>query len=278
MADILSRKEFSLSPASLVALQAGGSRSPIYFVHACDGEVLFLTDLARHLGSEQPFYGLRAQGLDKNTAPYTRVEDMATHYLREIQAVQTEGPYFIGGAGVGGIVALEMAQQLISQRKNVGMLVLADTPLHAPLRKEVLSRMAFYLKREGGRYLVRFGENFVHLLYRRMAEIVYPRYRREDKVSEYAQRAADRYTPRTYPDRIVLFMPQKRLGFPDPLARIEQWQRFAPGRLDAHVIPGEHLRMFKEPGVLLMAQYLRAYLEQGSARRGAIAPPNQQTE
>jgi acyl-CoA synthetase (AMP-forming)/AMP-acid ligase II len=35
MADILSRKEFSLSPASLVALQAGGSRSPIYFVHAC---------------------------------------------------------------------------------------------------------------------------------------------------------------------------------------------------------------------------------------------------
>jgi thioesterase domain-containing protein len=191
---------------------------------------------------------------------------MAAHYLREIQAVQTEGPYFIGGAGVGGIVALEMAQQLISQRKNIGILVLADTSLHTPVRKKVLSRMAFYLKREGGRYLVRFAENFVHLLYRRMAEIVYPGYGREDRVWEYTQRATDRYTPRPYPDRIVLFMPEKRLGFPDPLARIDEWRRFAAGRLDAHVIPGEHLCMFKEPGVLLMAQYLRTYLEQASAR------------
>ena len=155
---------------------------------------------------------------------------------------------------------------MISQRKNVGILVLADTCLHAPLRKKVLGRMAFYLKREGARYLVRFAENFAHFLLHRMAEVAYPRYRREDKVSEYTQRATDRYTPRTYPDRIVLFMSEKRLGFPDPLARIYEWRRFAAGRLDAHVIPGEHLRMFKEPGVLLMAQYLKTYLEQASAK------------
>lgn len=154
MARILSRKDFSVPPASLTKIQGKGSRQPIYCVHACSGEVLFLTDLACHLGLEQPFYALRAQGLDENTVPYTRVEDMAAHYLREIQAVQPEGPYFLGGAGVGGMIALEMAQRLISQNKKVALLILMDTVVPrsgtgASFLRHYFRHPAFYLKQRG---------------------------------------------------------------------------------------------------------------------------------
>jgi acyl-CoA synthetase (AMP-forming)/AMP-acid ligase II/thioesterase domain-containing protein len=257
MALIISRKEFSLPPASLTALQPGGSKSPLYFVHACAGEVIFLSDLSGHLGPEQPFYGLRAQGLDRNTVPYTRVEDMAAHYLREIQAVQTEGPYFIGGAGVGGMVALEMAQQLRSQGKDVGILFLVDTTLHQPVRRNALGRLAFRLKHEGPLYLTRLPMDFFKFLC----------VRREDKVSECTQTAVYRYSPRPYTGRIVILMAAEkaRPGYADTIVRIGEWQKFAGGRLDAHVLPGRHLGIFKEPGVRLLAQYVRTYLERATS-------------
>jgi acyl-CoA synthetase (AMP-forming)/AMP-acid ligase II/thioesterase domain-containing protein/acyl carrier protein len=261
MADMLSRNEFLLPPASLIALQPAGSRPPLYFVHACAGEVLFLSDLARHLSPEQPFYALRAQGLDTNTVPYARVEDMAAHYLREIQAVQTAGPYFVGGAGVGGLVAWEMAQQLTAQDENVGVLFLADTYVHRPFPGNPVARVAFYLRQEGAKYLPRFARDFACLLYGRLAGIVYSRTKRGARVFECTQRATDRYTPRPYSGHIVVFMPGKRVGFPDPPTRIGEWQKFARGGFDAHVIPGEHLNIFKEPSVQLLAQYLRKYLE-----------------
>jgi hypothetical protein len=44
--------------------------------------------------------------------PYTRVEDMAAHYLRDILEFQPEGPYYLEGMSFGGLVALEMAQML----------------------------------------------------------------------------------------------------------------------------------------------------------------------
>jgi acyl-CoA synthetase (AMP-forming)/AMP-acid ligase II/thioesterase domain-containing protein len=273
MALVISRKEFSLPSASLTALHPGGSKSPLYFVHAGAGEVLFLRDLSRHLGPEQPFFALRPQGLDENTVPYTRIEDMAAHYLQEIQAVQTEGPYFIGGAGVGGIVAFEMAQQLAAQGKNVGTLFLADTTLRQPVRRSLLGALILHLRQEGAIYLTKLPNDFFKVLYwrkrafhRSITRLLHPQIRRQDKVSDYTQMALHRYTPRPYTGRIVILMAEKpERGYPDTTARIGEWQKFTGGRLDVHVIPGEHLDIFKEPNVRLLAQCVMMHLEQASS-------------
>jgi len=41
---------------------------------------------------------------------------------------QPEGPYYLGGASFGGLVAFEMAQQLHAMGHQVGLLALLDTP------------------------------------------------------------------------------------------------------------------------------------------------------
>ena len=68
LARLMSQQEWSTQWKSLVAIQPGGSKPPFFCVHAHDGGVLFWRDLARHLGSDQPFYALQAQGLDGRRA------------------------------------------------------------------------------------------------------------------------------------------------------------------------------------------------------------------
>src|SRR5207249_10218034 len=98
----------------LVEMQPKGSRPPFFCVHGASGNVLIYRDLSRHLGPDQPFYGLQAQGLDGTAECLTTVEDMAALYINEIRRVQPEGPYFIGGYCLGGTIAYEIAQQLTS--------------------------------------------------------------------------------------------------------------------------------------------------------------------
>lgn len=81
----------------LVPIQAQGSKPPLYFVHGLTGRILFFRELPHYLGLDQPFYALRAKGVDGQQTPYTNVEEMAAQYIREIRELQPRGPYLIGG-------------------------------------------------------------------------------------------------------------------------------------------------------------------------------------
>src|SRR4029077_21085847 len=96
--------------SSLVPLQPLGSKAPIFFVHGCRGDVYGFLGLAQLLAPDQPAYGLQAVGLDGTSARHITVEDMAAHYVKEVRSFQPEGPYFLGGHALGGVIAFEMAQ------------------------------------------------------------------------------------------------------------------------------------------------------------------------
>jgi thioesterase domain-containing protein len=78
-------------------------------VPGAGGNVIYLANLARSLGADQPFYGLQGVGFEGEAAPHRTVEEMATHYLRAIENVEPNGPYLLGGHSLGGWVAYEMA-------------------------------------------------------------------------------------------------------------------------------------------------------------------------
>ncbi len=112
---------------ALVPIQPGGSKPPFFCVHGAGGNVLLYRSLAQHCGTDQPFYGLQAKGLDGKEPFHTRIEDMAADYVREIRQLQPEGPYYLGGYCMGGTIAFEMAQQLVKQGQTVGLLAMFDT-------------------------------------------------------------------------------------------------------------------------------------------------------
>src|SRR5436309_3192543 len=111
----------------LVEMQPKGSRPPFFCIHGASGNVLIYRDLSRHLGPDQPFYGLQAQGLDGSVDRLATVEEMASLYIQEIRRVQPKGPYLVGGYCLGGTIAYEIAQQLQGQGQDVALLALFDT-------------------------------------------------------------------------------------------------------------------------------------------------------
>ena len=106
----------------LVALRTSGTLHPLFAVPGIFGNVVGFADLARELGSEQPFYGLQSVGLDGAAAPLDSIEAMAKLYVNEIRSVQACGPYAIIGACFGATVAYEMARYLLEAGEEVAFL------------------------------------------------------------------------------------------------------------------------------------------------------------
>ncbi|NMO14854.1 amino acid adenylation domain-containing protein [Pyxidicoccus fallax] len=110
----------------LVPFQSGGSRPPLFCVHAVGGTVSNYTELVRHLGSEHTFIGVQARGLEGEQPPLESIEAMAALYVEAVRTVQPQGPYRLGGWSLGGVIAFEMARLLHEAGEVVEPLILIE--------------------------------------------------------------------------------------------------------------------------------------------------------
>jgi aspartate racemase len=281
LADVLRHRErAALSP--LIAVQPAGTKSPFFCVHGYNSYVY----LARHLGTDQPFYGL-AQHLAGKQVRHTRIEDIAAYYLTELRPLQPTGPYFLGGHSLGGLIAFEMAQQLRKQGQDVALLALFEPTPPGVMARE-LPRSSFYaravhhlgnlsfLSPQGKLTYVlqRIHERIkrrvktvactgYHLLGRPLSPGLQTFYVEEIVYGLLYRKAARAYVPRVYPGQVTLFKGQASAS--------DQhcgWDKLAAGGLEVHELPGGHLDMIQAPYVWLLAEQLRVCLHKAQAEAG----------
>lgn len=295
LARLLREEETPRRWSYLVPVRPGGSRPPFFVVRPIGGNVLSFRDLARHLPLDQPVYGLQAAGLDGKRPPHTRVEDMAADYIAEMRGLQPEGPYYLGGSSFGGLVALEMAQQLRAQGQTVGLLALFDTygpgyprwlPASKGFRRKLLrtvyridlhvgnlmvggprEKMA-YIREKSNRLRRRFAW-YAKKLFGAIRKRLRPLPRALRDVEKASHQSGRDYSPCPYVGPITLFRASKQPpgAYPDPNLG---WSPFALGGLEIHEVPGHHGAIFYEPRVGLLAERLQECLERACvAARGA---------
>jgi acetoacetyl-CoA synthetase len=126
------------SPA-LVPMRPGVG-APLFLVHGVSGSVLECRLLVAALQTQRPVVGLQAEGLDGQGLPPDRVEEIAAQYVQHIRAAQPAGPYALAGLSFGGLVALEIAQQLRRMGEPIEFLCLLDTYVHQDLARSVWIR------------------------------------------------------------------------------------------------------------------------------------------
>lgn len=127
IADLL-RQEADIPSTPLVPIQAGDAdRPPLFCFHARGGFVLMYRDLAKHLGTDQPVYGLQTPGIDGKEPLLTDLAAMATRYVETIRDVQPQGPYHLCGYSLGGTLALEVGHQLRALGETVAFTGIVDT-------------------------------------------------------------------------------------------------------------------------------------------------------
>jgi amino acid adenylation domain-containing protein len=264
--------ERHLTYAPLVPLRPGGNKPPFFLVAGGFGgeaELLVYAKLARYLDTQQPFYGLRARGVDELVEPHPTVELMAAEHVREIRTIQPRGPYFIGGACVGGVVALEIAQQLRAQGEPIGLLIVLDSQF--PSWQSLLRNRMRHLWREQVMPFFRrcraSRREFRAALRERILLLFAPS--REQKIGrrkvcigrKYVRRIL-RYNPRPYRGPVTLILCQEQ-NRPEPE---RAWHDLAGDDLEVLYVAGDHSTHLREH-VHATAARIGACLEAAQARK-----------
>ena len=252
---------------SLVTIQPDGVRPPLLCIHGESGNLLIYRSLARYLGPDQPIYGLQPQGLDGKQGPLTRIEDMAARYIKEIQVIQPEGPYFLAGYCMGGTIAFEMAQQLSGQGQRVDLLALLDTYNWRMMERTYLHDLYFNVQK------VWFScQHFLSMTSRKKLRSLQARYHElsnESGLSECNRRAACAYVPKVYSGRMLHVRPARqyaRYNRPEMA-----WDELVTGGLEVFCEPSYPAQLVEEPFVRDLAAKLRSCISESTARENFIA-------
>ena len=297
LARVLASDAPALPRSTLVPIQPHGSRPALFCIHAIGGEVLNFLDLAHHLGTEQPFYGIQAPTPADVDGQFLTIAEMASNYVQVIREVQPEGPYLLAGLCYGGVIAFEIAQQLTQQGCPVAMLSLLDTwsPVLVPDYEDYAQLLV-----ENAQYLARLNqvelgitlesirqlepEQQVMTVLKRVKEAnLVPTEIGIDWLRRYLEGyklrsdAFHQYVPTPYTGAISLFRAGSRSeqqfaefaeqGM-DIYDETQGWGEVAVGHFNNIQVPGYHETMCHEPHVQVLAEQLTTCI------KDALQKPN----
>ncbi|MGW2962974.1 non-ribosomal peptide synthetase [Streptomyces sp. NPDC001220] len=236
--------------------------SPLFLVHPHGGGVSSYMGLARELEGSVDLYGVEAVGYNTEAAPLRSVEEIADRYLAEIAELSPEGPVLLGGWSFGGVVAFEMAVRLERAGRQVGALVLLDSPVPGSADlvgdEDVLSRFGA----DAGLSPDEMDELDDNALIAALVRQSHQAGRLPDRIESTAVRrmvdvarangeAAGRYRPGAIVDADIhlITVSESHPTLKSPDVDPDAWQALTRGRVGTVPVPGNHHDMVHPPHV-----------------------------
>jgi thioesterase domain-containing protein/aryl carrier-like protein len=318
----------------LVSIQPSGAKPPLFFVSALGGilpsnVISSVLDLAPHLERDQPFYGLQLPGLvqplachfssnapvdDERLAelfgkhlrenpPVKIIRDGAAQCIEALRQIQPAGPYHLVGFCSGGIVALEIANQLLRRGEEVGLLVLMDTATPSSWRQQSgevapviaegpadpeVKRIGWFICKDlaGSRLQIDLEEVYVELsdhsdnerweyaaeLLKSGGEVALETTGEDIRRlyliytinSDSVQFILQRYRPQHYSGPITLFRINDFNEVGDDLSL--GWSQFTSEPVDVQIVDGDHGTFFHGENLVTLARRLTTCLEAAYAK------------
>ena len=263
---------------ALIAIQPLGSKPPLFVVHGFGGSLFSFRPLAEALGADQPVYGLQRGEVSPERPA---IKALAARYVNEIQTVDPIGPYNIAGHSSGGMIAFEVASQLVALGKEVNMVALLNCDYRFGMRSAKASDSRIKLinpleiLKQNYRHAVRqaseigwnalFWRRYFHeiiklkfllLKHSPWKEKYYPTL---FGAEAYLALSAEKYKPRPYPGDVMLFIAEDAAKPNDDFGA--GWAKSILGKLEILKVPGSHQSMLTQPKVVILANALIERLE-----------------
>ncbi len=265
---------------SLVEIQSGTQKPPLFVIHVLGSGLHFWRPMVPYLGKDQPIYGLSVHLSNEPSPVPNRVEDLAAHYIDEMRKVQSCGPYLLAGVSFGGMVAYEMAQQLLKTGERPVLMALLDTAAPGGIQFSSTADRALIhwemFKKQGASYVVeklgwrvkRFKRSLqlaadnCQKVYvgccERTGHSLNAR-QRDFKARWENQTAMSQYVPEYYDGHMVLFRSQERiLGAGAQVDPELGWGLLVRRGVDVIEAPSSHLGMLQEPHVRFVGEKMKA--------------------
>jgi len=280
LAAILSGQNHPGQVPGVVPIHAAGSKAPFFWV----GATPRYRPLGQRMASGQPFLGLHLQPsqVGQLSLPY-KLEEFAACLIKTMRAVQPEGPYYLGGFCLNGVLAYEIARQLRAGGEDIALLLLFDAwnpEVQRPMRGSQAGtfgpKLRFHLAnlqqlemKQVPAYFLTHLRWFVDRVRTGIWKTAYGlklhmgngRLSDPDQIREVAGRA---YRPGPYAGRVVLFQTSKRPVGPQ-WDLTSGWRELVAGPLEVHEIPGDHESVFFGQELEYLASQLTACLLEAQA-------------
>jgi acetoacetyl-CoA synthetase len=247
-----------------VLMKPGDGEPPAFMLPGAPGSILQLGPIAAAMPIPAPVYAIRPRGLAEHDLPFEHLDEMARYAVGLMREVRPEGPYLLIGYSAGGLIALEMAQQLTAAGHAVPLVVLLDTypsrevwPLTCHL--DILARQALKalwslrqgtLRQVSGDFSRRLRSLFQYLTASGLKLVEPPPLVAEGtdaasrRVHVATYNAGEAYRPRPYGGKVVFLQPAETPGL-EPRKPRQVWGRFLSD-LEIRRVPGSHLRMVED--------------------------------
>jgi thioesterase domain-containing protein len=265
--------------AGCVTMKPGNAEPPVFMLPGAPGSILQLAPIAAAMTEPMPVYAIKPRGLEEGETPYEHLGEMAEYAIGVMRTVRPRGPYLLVGYSAGGLVALEMAQQLTVAGHAVPLVVLLDTypsretwPLSCHV--EILARQAFRaiwaLRRLTPRQAFADMSRRIHSLFGYLAasgvKLVTP----PPIVAEGSDAASRRvhlatydageaYRPSRYFGKVAFLQPEYVPNL-EPRTPRKVWGQFLSD-LEVRRVPGTHLAMLESGAAITAAEIDRCLTE-----------------
>jgi thioesterase domain-containing protein/acyl carrier protein len=264
LAQMLQSRSYVTAWSPLVELRRGGSGAdPLFCIHWLDAKLVTFHKIASLLREDRTVYGLQPHSRDGTAEPPHSIKEMAAVYLREIRLCRPHGPYHLAGSCLGGVVAFEIAQQLIAAGEQVELLLLIDAFMPGPL--QYLHKRP-YLVEQVDQYAGEFLLSPFAALKRWLQESAVritvrvrgnsSSVRPAHPLRQITRRAEAEYRPRPYSGKITLLICSDAScrAYED---RRLAWSSVAAGGFEVYVVPGNHSTMEQEPNIQVIGEQLQ---------------------
>lgn len=273
LAHLLRRSGFSTVWSPLVLLKSGENKPPLFCIHPIGGNVSSYYDLAQKIGMDRPIYGLQSKGTDRESKPLDRIEEMASYFIQAIQTIQPDGPYFFLGYSFGGIIAFEMARQLVDRGQKVAFLGLLDIKCPTLEKANLTFSQWLHLHvntlhklelKDKIKYC--FDKKFNSNKTEYRDEIVTTLSDLETFTTEFLNvldcnlEAKKNYRPQVYSGAVTLFWSEYQSLYIDLYPELG-WGNFVTGKLEIHQLPGDHNTLLKEPHLQVLVEKLNSCID-----------------
>ncbi|HWB49559.1 MAG TPA: thioesterase domain-containing protein [Stellaceae bacterium] len=258
-----------------VLLKPGNAEPPVFMLPGAAGSILQIAPLASAMTVPMPVYAIKPRGLEQGEAPCESLREMAAYAIGVIRRVWPEGPYRLVGYSAGGLVALEVAQQLCAAGADVPIVVLLDTypsretwPFicHAEILVRQAVRAMCTLSRLGLRQVAgdaarRIRSLLLYLTASGLRLMTPPPIVAEGsdaasrRVHLATYNAGEAYRPSRYDGKVVFIQPEFVPNL-EPRAPRRVWDQFLPN-LAIRRVPGSHLGMLDEGATAAAAEISR---------------------
>ena len=280
LALLLDNEANNISFESLVPLKPTGTRSPLYMVHGLGSTVFKFYDLAQQLHPEQPVYGIQARGVESTHKPAESIEEMASQYISEILKNNPDGPYYLSGYSLGGIIAFEMTRQLENMGKTVAVLIMFDTFIVKNTQlKPGLYKAVHKVAARTAKFLYTFGlllsepqKTIQHKIfmwkqsYRRIRGLRLENDNGLDKdfdllneLNRVHELAEVNYKLSYYPKKLHLFRARKASRYMNDFKYLG-WKPYVKD-IELHLVDGDHITMFDNSFIPGFAKTLQQVLD-----------------